>query len=303
MGSWTDGGQPVLKERQTLSTRPGKLWVVATPIGNLEDLGPRARRVLGSVDLIAAEDTRHSGRLLSRLGISPPMVSLHEHNEEARVPGLVERLRQGQDIALVSDAGTPLLSDPGFRLVRACRAAGLEVLPVPGPAAALAALSVAGLPSDRFCFEGFLPASGPARRERLGALLAHPVTVVCFESAHRIKATAADLAGLAPERGLFLAREMTKQFEEHFFGPASRLPGWLDVDPNRTRGEFVLVIAPMPPPESGAGIGEDAEGVLAALVAELPLKQAVRLAVRITGVGRNRLYARALELAGGDRTS
>lgn len=280
--------------------------MVATPIGNLEDLAPRARRVLADVDLIAAEDTRHSGRLLSRLGISTPLMSLHEHNEEARVPGLVEGLRQGQDIALVSDAGTPLLSDPGYRLVRTCREAGLEVLPVPGPGAALAALSVAGLPSDRFCFEGFLPASGPARRERLGTLLGYPVTVVCFESAHRVAGTAADLAALAPERGIFLAREMTKQFEEHFFGPASMLAGWLELDPNRTRGEFVLVIAPHRPMQrtgSDPELEEEVERVLGALVGELPLKQAVRLAVRITGVARNRLYARALQLAAGDPAS
>jgi 16S rRNA (cytidine1402-2'-O)-methyltransferase len=292
-----------LKEHQTLSTRPGKLWVVATPIGNLEDLAPRARRVLGGVDLIAAEDTRHSGHLLDRLGLSVPLVSLHEHNEETRVPRLLERMRQGQDIALVSDAGTPLLSDPGYRLVRACREAGLEVLPVPGPSAALAALSVAGLPPDRFCFEGFLPASGSARLERLGVLLAHPVTTVCFESAHRIVATATDLAAVAPGREVFLAREMTKQFEEHFFGQSAMLPVWLGEDPNRTRGEFVLVIAPnRPPQERGADaeLAEEVERVLAALVAELPVKQAVRLAAQITGVGRNRLYARALELTGGD---
>jgi len=295
-----------LKERQTLSTRPGKLWVVATPIGNLEDLAPRARRVLGDVDLIAAEDTRHSGHLLARLGLSVPMISLHEHNEVARVPGLVERMQQGQHVALVSDAGTPLLSDPGFRLVRACREAGLQVLPVPGPGAALAALSVAGLPSDRFCFEGFLPASGAARRERLAVLLAQPVTTICFESAHRISATVVDLAGLEPGREVFLAREMTKQFEEHFFGQAGALPGWLAADPNRTRGEFVLVIAPhrrSQDSESEAQLDESAERVLGALVGELPLKQAVRLAVQITGVGRNRLYARALELAAGDAKS
>ncbi len=295
-----------MKERQTLSTRPGKLWVVATPIGNLEDLAPRARRVLGDVDLIAAEDTRHSGHLLARLGLSVPMISLHEHNEEARVPGLVERIQHGQNVALVSDAGTPLLSDPGFRLVRACREAGLQVLPVPGPGAPLAALSVAGLPSDRFCFEGFLPASGAARRERLAALLAQPVTTICFESAHRISATAADLAALEPGREVFLAREMTKQFEEHFFGQTSTLPDWLAADPNRTRGEFVLVIAPHRPMQTAGGdpeLEEGVERVLGALVGELPLKQAVRLAARITGVARNRLYARALELAARDENS
>lgn len=293
-----------MKERQTLSTQTGRLWVVATPIGNLEDLGARARRVLAGADLVLAEDTRHSGHLLAHLGLSKPLLSLHEHNEEQRVPGLLERIRQGQQLALVSDAGTPLLSDPGFRLVRACREAGLAVLPVPGPSAALAALSVAGVPSDRFCFEGFLPATAAARCGRLGALLEQGVAVVCFESAHRIGASAGDLARLAPLREVFLAREMTKQFEEHFFGRAGELPGWLAADANRQRGEFVLVLAPRrepAPAEQAPTLAVADERTLSLLLAELPLKQAVRLAAAITGIPRNRLYARALELnvAGG----
>lgn len=276
--------------------------MVATPIGNLEDLAPRARRILGSVALIAAEDTRHSGQLLARLGLSVPLLSLHEHNEDARVPGLVERLHQGEEIALVSDAGTPLLSDPGFRLVRACREAGLQVLPVPGPSAALAALSVAGLPSDRFLFEGFLPASAPARRERLGTLLANPITTICFESAHRIASCATDLAALDAQREIFLAREMTKQFEQHFFGAAALLPEWLAADANRTRGEFVLAIGPKRSSHDAADaeFDEGVERLLGELLRELPLKQAVRLAARVTGAARNRLYARALELTGED---
>ena len=290
-----------MKERQTLSTQPGRLWVVATPIGNLEDLSPRARRILAEADLVAAEDTRHSGHLLARLGLVRTLVSLHEHNEEARVPELIERMLQGQQVALVSDAGTPLVSDPGFRLVRAARLAGLEVLPVPGPSAAIAALSVAGLPSDRFWFEGFLPPGPAARRQRLGALLDIPATVICFESAHRIAATAADLAELAPGREVLLAREISKQFEEHFFGVAEALPRWLGDDPNRLRGEFVLLLGRRRDTGAEAGRNGSAlspaqEQVLATLIAELPLKQAVRLAVRLTGVPRNRIYARALEL-------
>ncbi len=287
-----------MKEHQTLSTQVGKLWVVATPIGNLEDLGARARRVLAEVDLIAAEDTRRSGHLLGHLGLSTPLISLHEHNEEARVPRLVEQMREGQELALISDAGTPLLSDPGYRLVRAARAAQLQVLPVPGPSAVLAALSVAGLPSDRFRFEGFLPASPGARRECLGRLLDSRITVVCFESSHRITASAADLAALAPDREIFLAREMTKQFEEHFFGSAGALPDWLAADANRVRGEFVLLLGPLR--NRAADVNDslltpEQEKVLDILLAELPLKQAVHLTTRLTGVARNRVYARALE--------
>ncbi len=289
-----------MKEHPLVSTRAGKLWVVATPIGNLEDLSPRARRVLSEADLIAAEDTRHSGRLLAHLGLSKPLVSLHEHNEAARIPRLIERLQAGQDVALISDAGTPLLSDPGFRLVRAVRAADLAVFPVPGPSAAVAALSVAGLPTDRFCFEGFLPASGAARRQRLTVVLEHPTTVICFESSHRIGATAVDLASLAPEREVMLAREMTKQFEEHYLGPAQALPAWLAADSNRVRGEFVLLIAPFR--EAAAqtnadGLSAEQERVLTTLMSELPLKQAVQLTARLTGVARNRVYAHALGLS------
>ena len=289
-----------MKEHQTLSTQVGKLWVVATPIGNLEDISARARRVLAEVDLIAAEDTRRSGILLAHMGLSRPLISLHEHNEGARVPRLVGAMCEGRELALISDAGTPLLSDPGYRLVRAARAANLQVLPVPGPSAMLAALSVAGLPSDRFSFEGFLPASPGARRERLQLLLDSRVTVICFESSHRIAAAAADLAALAPEREIFLAREMTKQFEEHFLGSAEALPGWLEADANRVRGEFVLLLGPLQERAvdvTDTRLSPEQEKMLDTLLAELPLKQAVRLTSRLTGVARNRVYARALELA------
>lgn len=278
----------------------GRLWVVATPIGNLEDLAPRAQRVLVEVDLVAAEDTRHTGKLLARLGVSRPLLSLHEHNESARVAQILDRMRQGQDVALVSDAGTPLVSDPGFRLVRAVRQAGFEVFPIPGPSAAIAALSVAGLPSDRFWFEGFLPASGSARRQRLELLLALPVTVICYESSHRIRALADDLAALAPDREMALAREISKQFEEHFFGEASALSAWLDADVNRLRGEFVVVLGGQPEVVRGgeAAWTPEQEQLLKVLLDDLPLKQAVGLASRLTGLPRNRVYARALEWTG-----
>lgn len=270
--------------------------MIATPIGNLEDLSPRALRTLGEADLVVAEDTRRSGRLLAHLGLSKPLLSLHEHNEAARVPQLLQRLRQGMQLALISDAGTPLVSDPGYRLVRAVREADLPVFPVPGPSAVIAALSVAGLPSDRFWFEGFLPATASARRQRFETLLNLPVTVCCFESAHRIRASAEDLAELAPQREVVLAREITKQFEEHFFGSATALPGWLGADPNRGRGEFVLIIAGAQEmgPAGDGGVSAEEARVLDVLLETLPLKQAVKLAVQLTGAPRNLLYARAL---------
>ncbi|WP_196800519.1 16S rRNA (cytidine(1402)-2'-O)-methyltransferase [Thioalkalivibrio sp. AKL10] len=279
--------------------------MVATPIGNLGDMSPRAGEVLGRVQRIAAEDTRHSAGLLAHLGVHTPLVSLHEHNEAERIPSLLEALRAGESVALISDAGTPLVSDPGFRLVRAAREAGLDVRAVPGPSAPLAALAVAGLPSDRFCFEGFLPHAAGARQRRLEALLVQPVTTILFESSHRVRAAAANLAQLAPGREVFLARELTKQFEEHYRGPAGELPAWLDAGSNRTRGEFVLILAPAPAPDTGGEadmpLSDEHERLLAALLHELPLKRAARLLSDATDLPRNRVYARALALkdAGG----
>ncbi|WP_196801695.1 16S rRNA (cytidine(1402)-2'-O)-methyltransferase [Thioalkalivibrio sp. AKL7] len=279
--------------------------MVATPIGNLGDMSPRAGEVLGRVQRIAAEDTRHSAGLLAHLGVHTPLVSLHEHNEAERIPSLLEALKAGESVALISDAGTPLVSDPGFRLVRAAREAGLDVRAVPGPSAPLAALAVAGLPSDRFCFEGFLPHAAGARQRRLEALLVQPVTTILFESSHRVRAAAANLAQLAPGREVFLARELTKQFEEHYRGPAGELPGWLDADSNRTRGEFVLILGPAPAPDTGGEadipLSDEHERLLAALLHELPLKRAARLLSDATDLPRNRVYARALALkdAGG----
>ncbi|MDN5937771.1 MAG: 16S rRNA (cytidine(1402)-2'-O)-methyltransferase, partial [Salinisphaera sp.] len=233
----------------------GCLYIVATPIGNLSDLSSRAAEVLRGADLVAAEDTRHSARVLAHVGARRPSVALHEHNEAAMVEGLIGRLHDGARIALVSDAGTPLISDPGYLLVRAAQRAGIAVRCVPGPCAAIAALSVSGLPSDRFVFEGFLPARSAARRRRLEALASEPRTIICYEASHRIAATARDIAAvLGDGRPVTLARELTKIHEQSVFLPAGELPAWLAADDNRRRGEFVLVIGgnddPLPPGDS-----------------------------------------------------
>ncbi len=280
-----------------MAVEPGSLHVVATPIGHLGDITQRAREVLGGVDLVAAEDTRHTARLLHHHGLRAELVSLHEHNEEGRVAGLLERLREGASVALVSDAGTPLLSDPGFRLVRAAHEAGVRVVPIPGVSSVTAALSVAGLPTDRFCFEGFLPARAAARRSRLDALAAEPRTLVLFESSHRIRAALADLAErFGAERPATLARELTKRFETVRAATLGGLVELLGADPDQRRGEFVLVVAGAP---GGAESdpGED-DRVLGILLAELPLRQAAAVAARLLGRPRNALYRRALELQG-----
>jgi len=267
----------------------GVLHVVATPIGNLGDLSPRAAQVLGSVAAICAEDTRHTRQLLAQIGVSTPLLALHEHNEEALAPRLVERLRAGESLALVSDAGTPLVSDPGFRLVWAAREAGIRVSPVPGPCALVAALSVAGLPSDRFVFEGFAPAKAAARREWLAALAGEPRTLIFYESAHRIHAMLADAAAaFGGDRRAVVARELTKLFETVLDGTLDALVARVGSDADQRRGEFVVVVE---------GAGEDgaarlAEGrrVYALLAAELRPSLAAKLAAEITGAPRKALY-------------
>ena len=269
--------------------RPGMLHVVATPIGNLEDISARARRVLGEVDLIAAEDTRHTQPMLVQFGIATPMVALHEHNEDARAAELVARMLGGASVALVSDAGTPLVSDPGYRLVRAARVAGIVVSPVPGACAAIAALSVAGLASDRFCFEGFLPAKPAARRTRLDALSAEPRTLVFYESSHRIEEMLADCAArFGGARGAVLARELTKRFETVLDGTLEQLAARVAAEADQRRGEFVVVIAGAPEDEAGAlALGRRAFAVLRE---HLPPSQAARLAAEISGAPRKALY-------------
>jgi len=279
---------------------PGTLWIVATPIGNLEDLSPRARRILGEADTVVCEDTRHSGRLLAAFGLKARLASLHEHNEAREVPGLVARLEAGESIALVSDAGTPLLSDPGFRLVRAAAAAGLVVSPVPGPSALLAALSVAGLPTDRFAFEGFLPARAAGRVARLDALAAEPRTLVFFEAGNRLAAMLADAAAtLGAEREAVVARELTKLHETLYRGALAELAARLAADPDASRGENVVVIAGRGDVVAGEGDEAMLARLLPSLLEELPPSRAVRIAAKLTGVPRRRAYELALKLGSG----
>ena len=222
----------------------GRLYVVATPIGNLDNVTLRALRVLGEADVVAAEDTRHSRRLLARHGLDRSLVALHEHNEAQQAPRLIQRLQQGESIALITDAGTPLLSDPGFRLVGLAAAAGIEVVAVPGPSAITAALSISGLPTDRFIFEGFLPSRRAARRERLAQLRTEPRSLVFFESSHRIADSLDDLTELfGAQREAAICREMTKQFETVLRGSLAGLRERLAADPDQRKGEFVLVVA------------------------------------------------------------
>ena len=280
---------------------PGRLYVVATPIGNLGDLTPRAREILGSCGLVAAEDTRHTGSLLAHCGIKTPLASLHDHNEAQRSAELVPRLLAGTSVALVSDAGTPAISDPGFELVRAAAAAGIEVVAIPGACAAGAALSIGGLPTDRFCFEVFLPARGPKRRTRLGALASEPRTLVFYESPHRVRDMLEDCAAaFGTERPAMVAREITKLHETTYRGPLGALAARAAAEADFSRGEIVAVIGGATPPADGGG-GDDGHGgaldrVLEALLAELPLKQAAGLAAKIVGVRDNEAYKRALRL-------
>ena len=276
-------------EHPSSTVRAGGLWVVATPIGNLGDLAPRAIETLRDVDLILAEDTRHSRPLLQHFNVATPMQALHDHNEAQAVPGLVARMLDGQRMALISDAGTPLVSDPGFRLVHAARAAGVAVSPVPGPSALIAALSVAGIASDRFCFEGFLPAKAGARREQIARLRSETRTLVFYESAHRILESLHDLAeGFGDQRRIAVARELTKRFETVLDGTLSQVLQRVASDADQQRGEFVLVVE---------GAGDDADARLAegrrlyAKLAEyLAPSQAARLAAELSGAPRKALY-------------
>ncbi len=274
----------------------GTLYVVATPIGNLEDIGARALRVLREVALIAAEDTRHSARLLQHFGIATPLVACHEHNERDQGGRLVGRLLAGEDLALISDAGTPLISDPGYHLVRNARAAGVRVVPVPGACALIAALSAAGLASDRFIFEGFLPARAAGRRQRLQALVEEPRTLIFYEAPHRLLESLEDMRVLfGDERPAVLARELTKAFETIKGAALGELCAWVAADSNQQRGECVLLIEGWQAPVGEEALSAEALRVLDLLLAELPLKRAAALAAEITGVRKNLLYQQALE--------
>lgn len=280
--------------------RSGTLYIVATPIGNLDDLSPRAAKVLSDVAVVAAEDTRHSGRLLQYLGISKPLVALHDHNERARVQGILGKLLAGSDVALVSDAGTPLISDPGYVLVREARAEAIRVSPIPGPCALVTALSAAGLPTDRFLFVGFLPAKRTGRRSALEELCKEVATLVFYESPHRILETVSDIvAVMGAHREVVLGREVTKTFETFYSGEAAGVLTTLTDDPHGSRGEFVVMVRGAEKTESALMAGAlDVDRLLSTLMAELPVKKVAKMASGLTGLGKNELYQRALELKG-----
>lgn len=275
--------------------QPGHLYVVATPIGNLGDLSSRAADILRSVDAVLAEDTRTSGALMRHIASTAPLQALHAHNENLAAKQLVERLQAGEALAVISDAGTPLISDPGFPLVRAARAAGVPVVPVPGASAVIAALSAAGLPTDQFCFRGFLPAKSAARRKVYAGIAAAPATQVFFEAPHRIAASLADAeAELGADRPAAVARELTKQFETVLGDTLGAVRAAVDADANQQRGEIVLLIG-------GVQVAENDEAeldrVLTILLDALSPKQAAGLAAKLTGGRRNAAYQRALALS------
>jgi 16S rRNA (cytidine1402-2'-O)-methyltransferase len=280
----------IITSRDERSARvAGTLYVVATPIGNLADLGARALQVLGSVAAVCAEDTRHTRQLLAAHGLERPLIALHEHNEAELAWKLVERLRGGDSLALVSDAGTPLVSDPGYRLVREARAAGVTVSPVPGACAAIAALSVAGIPSDRFCFEGFLPAKASARRERLQALAREPRTLVFYESAHRIEEALADFVAIfGGAREAVLARELTKLFETVLGDTLEAIAKRVGDDENQRKGEFVLVLRGCT--DDGSAALLEGQRLYAKLKEKLSPSQAAKLAAELSGAPRKALY-------------
>ncbi|HCR97682.1 MULTISPECIES: 16S rRNA (cytidine(1402)-2'-O)-methyltransferase [Halomonas] len=272
---------------------PGTLYVVATPIGNLDDLSPRAARVLAEVSRIAAEDTRHSARLLAHLGINTPMLSLHEHNEARRVDALDAYLEAGESIALISDAGTPLICDPGFVLVRELRVRGRHVVALPGPCAFVTALSGAGLPTDRFTFCGFLPAKPGPRRQALEQWQAREETLVFYESPHRIVHTLEALRDQMPERSVVLARELTKTFETFLQGTPEALLAQLTEDPNQARGEFVVMMAGAPPVTQSEHQNIGADALMKVLLDEgVGVKQGAAIVARMLGGRKQEWYAR-----------
>jgi len=278
----------------------GKLFIVATPIGNLKDISQRALETMQHVALIAAEDTRHSGKLMQHYGITTPLQALHEHNELYQAPKLIQRMQEGTDIALISDAGTPLVSDPGLNLVRLAREAGIEVVPVPGASAAITALSVAGLPSDRFCFEGFLSAKTGARERTLQGLAAETRTLIFYEAPHRIVTSCMAMRDVfGGQRQAVIARELTKRFETVHGAPLAELCDWLQADENQQKGEFVIIVHGAEA-EDPHELADEHRHLIETLLAELPLKQAVSLAVKISGLKKNAIYQYAVSFKSTD---
>ncbi len=280
----------------TTGESAGCLYVVATPIGNIDDISARAIRTLQEVDLIAAEDTRHSQRLCQHYGINTKMLSLHEHNEMTRVEQIAAKLANGLNIALISDAGTPLISDPGYKLVRELRQKGYKISPIPGPSAIISALSVAGLATDSFSFWGFLPAKSSARQQKLKGLCSNSETLVFYESSHRIKACLADIIDIFGQRQAVIGRELTKTFETVLSGSLEQLKQQISQDPNQQKGEFVLLI------EGQTGtvnkVDTDSKQLLMELLTELAPNKAAKIAAKITGKKKQKLYQLALEIQG-----
>mgnify|MGYP001117890226 CR=1 FL=1 len=271
---------------------PGTLYIVATPIGNLDDITQRGLDILNSVDVIAAEDTRHSGKLLSHFGIKTRMFALHDHNEKQKSQHLVGQVQQGQSIALISDAGTPLISDPGYNLVNVAREQGVDVVPIPGPSAVITALSAAGLPTDKFLFAGFLPVKQQAKSNELETYQQADFTTVFYESPRRIKETLAVVETvLGKSRELVLAKELTKHFESFVKGNAQDIIEWLEEDPERQQGEMVLMVSPN---KAQQDLPAEAEKLLRLLMEELPTKKAAAVTAKMFNLKKNDLYKLAL---------
>lgn len=290
---------PLAQEIDRQSYPASALYVVATPIGNLGDISLRALHVLSIADAIACEDTRNTSQMLARYGLSKPLIAAHEHNEREAAQKLVARLRQGERIALVSDAGTPAVSDPGARIVDAVLSAGMRVMPIPGASAAVTALSAGGLTSTSFYFAGFLPSKAGQRDTVLASLSAMPATLVFYEAPHRIEETVdALIRAFGPERQIVFARELSKLFEEIHRCALSAAPAWLAADAHRRKGEFVLLVEGAAQAESSGNA--EADRILAILLAQCPVKQAAALAAQITGLKKNALYERALQLKQGE---
>lgn len=271
----------------------GKLFIVATPIGNLDDITLRAIRTLNEVDYVAAEDTRHSQKLLQHLDIGTPMFALHDHNEKQKSQQLIERLSSGQNIALISDAGTPLISDPGYHLVNLCREQGIDVVPIPGASAVIAAMCASGLPSDQFSFRGFLPVKQVAKQQVLDTLRAEAATCIFYESPRRMQTTLTDIQTCFPDRIIVVAKELTKQFEHFVYGTASDALAWFAEDDSRYKGEFVILISGVN--KKAEEIPPEALSLLAELQTELPLKKAAGIVAKHYGVKKNQLYQIGLD--------
>lgn len=284
-----------MKQLNQMDISASTLYIVPTPIGNLADMSQRALHILASVDLIAAEDTRHTGLLLQHFAINARLFALHDHNEQQKTELLLTKLQQGESIALVSDAGTPLINDPGYHLVHCCHQAGIRVVPLPGPCAAITALSAAGLPTNRFCYEGFLPAKTKARCDTLRSLCQEPRTLIFYESTHRLLESLQDMVSeLGAERYVVLAREITKTWESIYGAPVAELLEWVSADENRRKGEMVLIVEGWREPSTDT-LPAEAVRTLALLREELPLKKAAALAAEIHGLKKNALYKHALE--------